>query len=169
MAWPVSWENALSSINCCHLLECQDVTLLAKWSQGISNYASRLREKGGRLPGLFCLSRTLSSAIGVVERQKLWGASDLLSKHCISLRCFSPVESQHGLPTHVPLFFFLFPKELASALKSALSGHLETVILGLMKTPAQYDASELKASMKVNTVSIRSASNIGELQSSECN
>uniref|UniRef100_A0A7N4PTY6 Annexin n=1 Tax=Sarcophilus harrisii TaxID=9305 RepID=A0A7N4PTY6_SARHA len=39
-------------------------------------------------------------------------------------------------------------KELASALKSALSGHLETVILGLLKTPAQYDASELKASMK---------------------
>uniref|UniRef100_A0A2K6FNX1 Annexin n=1 Tax=Propithecus coquereli TaxID=379532 RepID=A0A2K6FNX1_PROCO len=38
--------------------------------------------------------------------------------------------------------------ELASALKSALSGHLETVILGLLKTPAQYDASELKASMK---------------------
>uniref|UniRef100_A0A2I2ZD92 Annexin n=1 Tax=Gorilla gorilla gorilla TaxID=9595 RepID=A0A2I2ZD92_GORGO len=32
-------------------------------------------------------------------------------------------------------------KELASALKS-------TVILGLLKTPAQYDASELKASMK---------------------
>lgn len=42
--------------------------------------------------------------------------------------------------------FFL--KELPSALKSALSGHLETVILGLLKTPAQYDASELKASMK---------------------
>ncbi|KAF5925382.1 hypothetical protein HPG69_001827, partial [Diceros bicornis minor] len=39
-------------------------------------------------------------------------------------------------------------KELAAALKSALSGHLETVILGLLKTPAQYDASELKASMK---------------------
>ncbi|KAF3823544.1 hypothetical protein GH733_007012 [Mirounga leonina] len=39
-------------------------------------------------------------------------------------------------------------KELASALKSALSGHLETVILGLLKTPAQYDASELKASLK---------------------
>ncbi|XP_054428415.1 LOW QUALITY PROTEIN: annexin A2-like [Pteronotus mesoamericanus] len=39
-------------------------------------------------------------------------------------------------------------KELASALKSALSGHLETVILGLLKTPAPYDASKLKASMK---------------------
>uniref|UniRef100_A0A5F9CZV8 Annexin n=1 Tax=Oryctolagus cuniculus TaxID=9986 RepID=A0A5F9CZV8_RABIT len=39
-------------------------------------------------------------------------------------------------------------KELPAALKSALSGHLETVILGLLKTPAQYDASELKASMK---------------------
>ncbi|XP_027441558.1 annexin A2-like [Zalophus californianus] len=40
-------------------------------------------------------------------------------------------------------------KELASALKSALSSHLETMIFGLLKTPAQgYDASELKASMK---------------------
>uniref|UniRef100_A0A8D0KEA3 Annexin n=1 Tax=Salvator merianae TaxID=96440 RepID=A0A8D0KEA3_SALMN len=39
-------------------------------------------------------------------------------------------------------------KELAAALKSALSGHLETVILGLLKTAPQYDASELKASMK---------------------
>ncbi|KAL8196976.1 UNVERIFIED_CONTAM: Annexin A2, partial [Gekko kuhli] len=41
-----------------------------------------------------------------------------------------------------------YKKELPAALKSALSGHLETVILGLMKPPAQYDASELKAAMK---------------------
>uniref|UniRef100_A0A8C0NPV5 Annexin n=1 Tax=Canis lupus familiaris TaxID=9615 RepID=A0A8C0NPV5_CANLF len=34
--------------------------------------------------------------------------------------------------------------ELASALKSALFSHLETVILGLLKTPAPYNASELK-------------------------
>ncbi|CAD7680210.1 unnamed protein product [Nyctereutes procyonoides] len=40
-------------------------------------------------------------------------------------------------------------KELASALKSALSGHLETVIWGLLKTRAQYDTSELKGSMKI--------------------
>ncbi|KAM3927601.1 annexin A2 [Leptodactylus fuscus] len=39
-------------------------------------------------------------------------------------------------------------KDLPSALKGALSGHLETLILGLMKTPPQYDASELKSSMK---------------------
>ncbi|KAB0406549.1 hypothetical protein E2I00_016132 [Balaenoptera physalus] len=39
-------------------------------------------------------------------------------------------------------------KELASALKSAFSGHRETAIWGLLKTPAQYEASELKASMK---------------------
>ncbi|XP_043932248.1 annexin A2 [Protopterus annectens] len=39
-------------------------------------------------------------------------------------------------------------KELANVLKNALSGNLETVILGLMKTVPQYDASELKASMK---------------------
>ncbi|KAM4747177.1 annexin A2 [Rhinophrynus dorsalis] len=39
-------------------------------------------------------------------------------------------------------------KDLPSALKSSLSGHLETVMLGLMKTRPQYDASELKGSMK---------------------
>uniref|UniRef100_A0A2K5QYW5 Annexin n=1 Tax=Cebus imitator TaxID=2715852 RepID=A0A2K5QYW5_CEBIM len=38
--------------------------------------------------------------------------------------------------------------ELASASKSALWGHLEMVIWGLLKIPIQYDASELKASMK---------------------
>lgn len=37
-------------------------------------------------------------------------------------------------------------KELASALKSALSDHLEMVIWGLLKTPVQYEASEVKAS-----------------------
>lgn len=50
-------------------------------------------------------------------------------------------------------FFSIIPsilQELSAALKSALSGHLEAVILGLLKTPAQYDASELKAAMKVN-------------------
>ncbi|KAG8576171.1 hypothetical protein GDO81_009791 [Engystomops pustulosus] len=39
-------------------------------------------------------------------------------------------------------------KDLPSALKGALSGHLETLLLGLMKTPPQYDASELKGAMK---------------------
>uniref|UniRef100_M4AG03 Annexin n=1 Tax=Xiphophorus maculatus TaxID=8083 RepID=M4AG03_XIPMA len=39
-------------------------------------------------------------------------------------------------------------KDLSVALKGALSGALEALLLGLMKSPAQYDASELKASMK---------------------
>ncbi|TRY92617.1 hypothetical protein DNTS_029057 [Danionella cerebrum] len=39
-------------------------------------------------------------------------------------------------------------KDLMSALKGALSGSLESLILGLMKSVPQYDASELKASMK---------------------
>ncbi|KAJ8247519.1 hypothetical protein GJAV_G00247320 [Gymnothorax javanicus] len=39
-------------------------------------------------------------------------------------------------------------KDIITALKAALSGSLETVILGLMKSTAQYDASELRASMK---------------------
>ncbi|XP_068596983.1 annexin A2-like [Brachionichthys hirsutus] len=42
----------------------------------------------------------------------------------------------------------LAKKDLVSALKGALSGSMEALMLGLMKSPAQYDASELKASMK---------------------
>ncbi|KAM4810388.1 annexin A1 [Rhinophrynus dorsalis] len=39
-------------------------------------------------------------------------------------------------------------KSLDEALKKALSSHLEEVVLGLLKTPAQYDAHELKCAMK---------------------
>ncbi|KAJ3594265.1 hypothetical protein NHX12_006596 [Muraenolepis orangiensis] len=39
-------------------------------------------------------------------------------------------------------------KDLATALKGALSGSVEAVMLGLLKSPAQYDATELKSSMK---------------------
>uniref|UniRef100_A0A8D3E1Y2 Annexin n=1 Tax=Scophthalmus maximus TaxID=52904 RepID=A0A8D3E1Y2_SCOMX len=39
-------------------------------------------------------------------------------------------------------------KDLNTALKGALSGPLEALMLGLMKSTTQYDASELKASMK---------------------
>ncbi|XP_037553662.1 annexin A2-B [Nematolebias whitei] len=39
-------------------------------------------------------------------------------------------------------------KDLITALKGALSGPLEALMLGLMKSTTQYDASELKASMK---------------------
>ncbi|MGH0152132.1 UNVERIFIED_CONTAM: hypothetical protein FKN15_021871 [Acipenser sinensis] len=40
--------------------------------------------------------------------------------------------------------------DMISALKGALKGPLESVILGLMKSTAQFDASELKNSMKGN-------------------
>lgn len=49
---------------------------------------------------------------------------------------------------------------MISALKGALSGQLETVILGLMKSTAQYDASEIKASIKVRTTRQRHTSQI---------
>lgn len=39
-------------------------------------------------------------------------------------------------------------KDLAVALKGALSGSLEALMLGLLKGTAEYDATELKASMK---------------------
>lgn len=39
-------------------------------------------------------------------------------------------------------------KDMISALKGALSGSLESVVLGLMKSTAQYDASEIRGSIK---------------------
>uniref|UniRef100_A0A8D0RRW8 Annexin n=1 Tax=Sus scrofa TaxID=9823 RepID=A0A8D0RRW8_PIG len=39
-------------------------------------------------------------------------------------------------------------KPLDEALKKALTGHLEEVALALLKTPAQFDADELRAAMK---------------------
>ncbi|XP_077452685.1 annexin A2-like isoform X6 [Stigmatopora argus] len=39
-------------------------------------------------------------------------------------------------------------KDMISALKGALSGPLESVILGLMKSTSQYDASEIRVSIK---------------------
>ncbi|XP_077418909.1 annexin A2b [Vanacampus margaritifer] len=42
----------------------------------------------------------------------------------------------------------LAKKDLQTALKGALSGSLEALMLGLMKSPAHYDALELKAAMK---------------------
>ncbi|XP_068595184.1 annexin A2-like [Brachionichthys hirsutus] len=39
-------------------------------------------------------------------------------------------------------------KDIVSALKGALSGSLEALILGLMKSTAQYDASEIRESVK---------------------
>ncbi|XP_034032369.1 annexin A2-A-like [Thalassophryne amazonica] len=39
-------------------------------------------------------------------------------------------------------------KDMITALKGALSGSLETLILGLMKSTAYYDASEIKGSVK---------------------
>lgn len=39
-------------------------------------------------------------------------------------------------------------------LRKALTGHLEEVVLALLKTPAQFDADELRAAMKVNASSL---------------
>lgn len=45
---------------------------------------------------------------------------------------------------------------LDAALKSALKGDLEDVVLSLLKTPAQYDADQLKNAMKVHRKKILS-------------
>lgn len=87
----------------------------------------------------------------LMPTRMLWTLKQL-SKPKVQMRSPSPtfwptaVLNRDGL-SHSPIRK-KFQKELASALKSALSSHLETVILGLLKTLAQYDASELKAFMK---------------------
>lgn len=48
------------------------------------------------------------------------------------------------------LFYF---QDMITALKGALSSSLESVILGLMKSTAQYDASEIRGSIKVTDMS----------------
>uniref|UniRef100_A0A8C7JMU6 Annexin n=1 Tax=Oncorhynchus kisutch TaxID=8019 RepID=A0A8C7JMU6_ONCKI len=64
-------------------------------------------------------------------------------------------------------------KDLVTALKGALSGSLETVILGLMKSTTQYDASEIKGSIKglgtdeevlIEIVCSRSSSELAEIK-----
>ena len=45
-------------------------------------------------------------------------------------------------------------QDLSAALKGALSGPLEALMLGLMKSTTLYDASELKASMKVRVQTV---------------
>ncbi|XP_062586976.1 annexin A7-like [Saccostrea cucullata] len=46
------------------------------------------------------------------------------------------------------MFKTMFGKDLVKELKSELSGKFEDVIVGLMMTPVEYDASELKRAMK---------------------
>ncbi|CAB1322543.1 unnamed protein product [Coregonus sp. 'balchen'] len=67
-------------------------------------------------------------------------------------------------------------KDLVTALKGALSGSLETVILGLMKSTAQYDASEIKGSIKglgtdeevlIEIVCSRSSSELAEIKTAK--
>ncbi|KAJ8417303.1 hypothetical protein AAFF_G00285300 [Aldrovandia affinis] len=64
-------------------------------------------------------------------------------------------------------------KDMITALKAALKGPLETVILGLMKSTSQYDATEIKASMKglgtdeeslIEIVCSRSNEEMGEIK-----
>lgn len=43
-------------------------------------------------------------------------------------------------------------QDMISALKGALSGSLESVILGLMKSTTQYDASEIRGAIKVKEI-----------------
>lgn len=51
-----------------------------------------------------------------------------------------------------PTLILLFFQPLDETLRKALTGHLEEVVLALLKTPAQFDADELRAAMKVNDI-----------------
>uniref|UniRef100_A0A3P8ZGU8 Annexin n=1 Tax=Esox lucius TaxID=8010 RepID=A0A3P8ZGU8_ESOLU len=64
-------------------------------------------------------------------------------------------------------------KDMITALKGALSGSLESVILGLMKSTAQYDATEIRGSIKglgtdeetlIEIVCSRSSSELSEIK-----
>jgi len=46
-------------------------------------------------------------------------------------------------------FLFFLSQSLEEALKKVLKSHLEDVVVALLKTPAQFDAEELRAAMKV--------------------
>lgn len=46
------------------------------------------------------------------------------------------------------MFKTMYGKDLISELKSELSGHFEQAILGLMMSPAEYDADQLRRAMK---------------------
>jgi hypothetical protein len=46
------------------------------------------------------------------------------------------------------MFKTMYGKDLISELKSELSGHFEQAILGLLSTPAEYDAEQLRKAMK---------------------
>ena len=45
-------------------------------------------------------------------------------------------------------------QDLVDDLKSELSGDFEKVLLGLMMTPARFDAHELKCAIKVRTAGV---------------
>lgn len=73
----------------------------------------------------------------------LWEASEegkMTTKN--TFLCFAPLITQW----HTWLLRF---QDMVAALKSALYGPLEKVILGLMKSTTQYDASEIRGSIKV--------------------
>lgn len=53
------------------------------------------------------------------------------------------------LKTGEKIFYLICVQALDVALKAALKGELEDVVLGLLRTPAQYDAQQLKQAMKV--------------------
>ncbi|XP_029436088.1 annexin A9 isoform X2 [Rhinatrema bivittatum] len=72
----------------------------------------------------------------------------------------------------VKYFPIIAKQDLVKSLEGALSGDLERVLVGLLKTPAQYDAHELKAAMKglgttedtlVEILSTRSNEQLGEI------
>ena len=49
----------------------------------------------------------------------------------------------------------ILSKDLIGELKSELSGHFEDVVLGLLMTPTEYDAHELRTAVKVSVACVQ--------------
>lgn len=78
----------------------------------------------------------------LVEALKTKGTDEIKIVDILTNRCNT--QRQQIIKT----FKSITNQDLVKLLGTALSGNLEKLIIGLMKTPAQFDANELKAAMK---------------------
>lgn len=97
---------------------------------------------------IHCSARVLPSSMSFPRCKKsCWGLPSCLpptSTH-FSLLLHWTVPAEGGGTPNIPLLL----QDLLADLKSELSGSLAKLILGLMLTPAQYDAKQLRKAVEV--------------------